>query len=263
MRVIAIDAGHGKNTAGKRCMKSLDPAETREWVLNDRIADRLEKMLKAYDCKVIRTDDTTGKTDVSLAKRVKTANNAGADVFISIHHNAGIHGKSGGGTAVFHLDNETPARQLYNAIIERTDLKGNRANPVSVGRYDVIVNTNMPAFLIENGFMDSAVDVPIILTEKHAKKTARGIRDFLVDYLDLEKLEDVEDLEDDEEDPTFQVRIMVDNLHYRSGPSRDHKINGVVTRNQVYTIEEVSGKWGKLISGAGWINISEKYVTRL
>ena len=38
---IALSAGHYKYTAGKRCMKSLDPNETREWILNDRIADRV------------------------------------------------------------------------------------------------------------------------------------------------------------------------------------------------------------------------------
>ena len=45
---IALTAGHYKYTAGKRCMKSLDPNETREWVLNDRIADKVEKLLTEY-----------------------------------------------------------------------------------------------------------------------------------------------------------------------------------------------------------------------
>ena len=45
----------------------------------------------------------------------------------------------------------------------------------------------MPAFLIENGFMDSKTDVPIILTEAHAEKTAKGIVEFLVDTLKLSK----------------------------------------------------------------------------
>lgn len=39
MAKIVIDAGHGRNTAGKRCPKSLDPNETREWVLNARVAE--------------------------------------------------------------------------------------------------------------------------------------------------------------------------------------------------------------------------------
>ena len=38
---IALTAGHYKYTAGKRCLKSIDPNETREWWLNDRIADKV------------------------------------------------------------------------------------------------------------------------------------------------------------------------------------------------------------------------------
>ena len=90
-KVIAIDAGHGMKTLGKRCMKSIDPSQTREWYLNDRIADKVQKMLASYDCTVIRVDDTTGAKDVSLFNRVKAANNVNADIYISIHHNAGIN----------------------------------------------------------------------------------------------------------------------------------------------------------------------------
>ena len=98
---IAIDAGHGVNTLGKRCLKKLDSKQTREWTLNDRIADKLERLLVSYNCEVLRVDDTTGAKDVSLANRVKAANDWKADVFISIHHNADINGGSGGGTLVF------------------------------------------------------------------------------------------------------------------------------------------------------------------
>ena len=50
----------------------------------------------------------------------------------------------------------------------------------------VCKNTKMPAFLIENGFMDSTTDVPIILSEDHANKTAQGILNFLVKEFKLQ-----------------------------------------------------------------------------
>jgi len=104
--IIAIDAGHGLTTSGKRCMKSIDPNETREWWLNNRIADRLEVLLASYDCKIIRVDDTTGVKDISLANRVKAANNGKADVYISIHHNAGANGSTAGGTEVYYYSSK-------------------------------------------------------------------------------------------------------------------------------------------------------------
>lgn len=192
-RIIAIDAGHGLHTPGKRCLKSIDPNQTREWYLNDRIADRLEQLLSEYDCKVIRVDDTTGARDISLAKRCQTANNAGADIYISIHHNAGLGGRKGGGTVVFYYPSgscKDVADRLYNCVVKKTGLRGNRSTPVANGKgLYVIRKTTMPAFLIENGFMDSPTDTPIILTAEHAGKSAQGILQFIVEEYKLEKEE--------------------------------------------------------------------------
>lgn len=188
-KIIVIDAGHGMRTSGKRCLKSIDANQTREWYLNDRIADRLEELLTAYDCKVIRVDDTTGAKDIALSTRVKTANNAKADIYVSIHHNAGINGGAGGGTEVYYYSGKAEraaqAQALYRAVVDRTGLKGNRSGKVIKKGFYVLANTKMPAFLIENGFMDSSRDTPTILTAAHAEKTAQGILAWLVEQFGL------------------------------------------------------------------------------
>ncbi len=187
--IIAIDAGHGLGTPGKRCLKSIDPAQTREWYLNDRIADDLQARLGAYECTVVRIDDTTGKKDISLSARVKAANAANADMYISIHHNAGINGGVGGGTVVYYYSSAAArpgqAQRLYDAVVRQTGLRGNRSGKVLKKGFYVVKTTKAPAFLIENGFMDSVTDTPIILTAAHARKTAQGILDFLVAELHL------------------------------------------------------------------------------
>ncbi len=43
----------------------------------------------------------------------------------------------------------------------------------------------MPAFLVENGFMDSPDDVPVILSLEHAEKTAQGVAAFLIEEISL------------------------------------------------------------------------------
>jgi N-acetylmuramoyl-L-alanine amidase len=188
--VIALDAGHGFNTAGKRVTLKGHP-DTREWQLNDRIIDIVEVNLRNnYICKVLRVDDTTGKKDISLSKRVSTANNANADVYLSMHHNAGINGGSGGGTVAFYyssnIKRRDQAQKLYNYITDETKLYGNRSQQVIKKGFYVVKKTKMPAFLVENGFMDSKVDVPIILSEDHAKKTAEGVLAFLVEQFCIE-----------------------------------------------------------------------------
>ena len=99
--LFAIDAGHYIDTPGKRCLKSIDPGETREWVLNSRIADKVQERLQGYNCSTMRVDDVTGEKEISLSKRVALANQADADLYLSFHHNAGIHGGSGGGCVVY------------------------------------------------------------------------------------------------------------------------------------------------------------------
>ena len=190
MPIIALDAGHGFNTPGKRVTLNGYP-ETREWWMNDRIIDIVENELRSnYECKVLRVDDTTGQKDISMANRVSAANNANADVYFSMHHDAGLNGRSGGGTTVFYcssnIKRRDQAQKLYNYITDETKLYGNRSQQVIKKGFYVIKNTKMPAFLVENGFMDSPTDVPIILSEEHAKKTARGVLAFLVEQFCIE-----------------------------------------------------------------------------
>lgn len=183
---IALTAGHYMGTPGKRCLKSIDPNETREWWLNDRIADKVEKLLQGYTgWELLRTDDTTGKKDISLTARTNAANNFKADFYLSIHHNAGINGGKGGGILAYvykSVGEETLAwqRDLYEALIEATGLKGDRSSPLVKRDLHEVRETTMPAVLLELGFMDSQTDVPIILTEAFADQCAAAIVKVLV-----------------------------------------------------------------------------------
>lgn len=183
---LALDAGHGINTAGKRCDKKIDPNQTREWTLNSRICDKIGALLKAYEgYELLRVDDTTGKTDVPVETRTANANKFNADFYLSMHHNAGIYGGSGGGVTAYVYPNvgkDTTSWQtdLYNAIIKETGLKGNRSTPLAQSNFQVLRETHMPAVLIEAGFMDSTTDVPIILTEEFADGVAKACVEVIV-----------------------------------------------------------------------------------
>ena len=183
---IALDAGHGKHTAGKRCPASLDKAQTREWVLNNRICEKIEEKLSLYEgYSLLRVDDRTGNTDVTLARRVQSANSFSADIYISVHHNAGISGGIGGGVVAYtypKVDADTLdwQKKLYCAIIEKTSLSGNRATPLAKADFYVLRKTRMPAVLLECGFMDSQTDVPVILSSYFAECVAEAIVSVIV-----------------------------------------------------------------------------------
>lgn len=61
----------------------------------------------------------------------------------------------------------------------------------------------------------------------------------------------------------FKVKVTVSALNIRSGAGTNYKIADCIRDKGTYTITKTSGDWGYLKSGAGWINISSKYVKRV
>lgn len=189
---IAYCAGHYIGTAGKRVPKKLDKNQTREWVLNDRIARHFAESAKQYDgVELLRTDDATGKTDISIKKRTKKANDWGADLYVDMHHNAAGLVFSGGGVVAFSKKKDATGKKyrdaIYKAVIAAGGLKGNRAKPLVEKNYSTMVNSKATAVLIEYGFMDSTADYPIISTDAYAKKVGNATMDAIAQEAGLKK----------------------------------------------------------------------------
>ena len=188
--ILALSAGHYLYRSGKRCDKSLDPDETREWVLNARVADMLTNLLSKYDgIEIVRLDDPTGETPTSLEERAKRSDAHHADFYLAIHHNAAKELFNGGGVVVYHYPtdkNKAQATALYNDVVSANGLVGNRSIPIvaTTDLYEVAAPA-ADSILLENGFMNSTVDTPIILTPEFAQKTAQGLCKFFVDYFGL------------------------------------------------------------------------------
>jgi len=83
-KVICIDPGHG-GTAETDSFRVGPTGEREEWV-NLRVALYLKELLEKHDSKVIMT--RTEDVHIPLQDRAQLATDNGADVFISIHHNA-------------------------------------------------------------------------------------------------------------------------------------------------------------------------------
>ena len=174
---IAYCAGHYLNTPGKRLPKSLDKNETREWVLNDRIADHFANAAAEYEgVELLRTDDSLGMTFIDIPQRVAKANAWGADLYVDIHHNAAGTVFSGGGVEAFCYPGSADGKKyrdaIYAAVINAGGLVGNRLQPLKEYPYDSLSMTNMAAVLIEYGYMDSTVDAPVILTDEYSRRVA-------------------------------------------------------------------------------------------
>ena len=176
---IAYCAGHDLSTPGKRVPAALDEAQTREWVLNDRIADAFAKAAESYpDIALLRTDDPLGITTVPIAKRTAKANSWGADLYIDMHHNAGIDLGKGGGLTVFSYPGSQKGRlyrdKVYEGLLAAGAPRGNRSKPLREKKFLSLSKSKMPAILIEYAFMDSPSDWEAICAEDYPERLGKA-----------------------------------------------------------------------------------------
>lgn len=189
VKTILIDAGH--NYSGKDIGAENKSADAKEEIITWQIADKLRAELKAMGYKVVMTrknmTDSIANTSVnaSLQARVDMAHESLADLFISIHCNAG--GGSGVETYCFSTEGYSGrlARLIQSSIAKGSDLYD---RGVKTANFFVIKNTLMPAILIETGFIDSAKDIKILMSEEGQNQIAGAIAAAIREFDEMEPI---------------------------------------------------------------------------
>ena len=281
--LVAIDAGHGINTAGKRSVKLssdlyIDGVLIRkkgqtikEYEWNKAVSEYLAAALKRCGINTMYTADMTGKTDIPLNSRANTANKKGADILISNHYNAigssqawqsrvkgllvlrtkNASSKSIrlGKLAVKHLEKDINYEYSYG-LMRDVDMSG--------FTLAILRQTTMPAILIEYGFMDYWNEAKLMLDKKHQEKCAEAVCKAVCEYFGVTYIAEKQGA-----NKTKYVKILKDiNIH--SKPDFDAaNVIGKVTAGGAYTVVETIKRTGtdmyKLKSGV-YITASPKYV---
>ena len=177
---IAIDAGHGGHDLGS------NREGKNEKDINLAVALEVERLLKelGYETFMIRDDDTF----YELEDRPKMAVENGADLFVSIHQNALDNNTTTSGTEVWYNEknndeNVSFATAMVNAVTKNTDSK-NRG--VKVGNSLVVLKTlDIPACLVECGFISSTEERANLTDPAYQKKLAKGIVEGIQSYRPL------------------------------------------------------------------------------
>ncbi|QUW22399.1 N-acetylmuramoyl-L-alanine amidase [Sporosarcina sp. Marseille-Q4063] len=175
---IAIDAGHGLNTPGKRA-----PSGEREWTFNNKVALAAISRLNTFqNVQLLRLDDPTGAVDVLLKTRTDRANAWNADVLVSIHHNAylGAWGPHGG-VETYTLPGASQNSQDMAALVHPLVVKtmGLRDRGKKMLNLHMLRESKMPAILVEGGFMDSTTDIKVLLDNQKLKEQGEAIAEGL------------------------------------------------------------------------------------
>ncbi|QTY14792.1 N-acetylmuramoyl-L-alanine amidase family protein [Virgibacillus pantothenticus] len=215
MAKVAIGAGHGYHTPGKRT-----PDGEREWSFNNKVVTAAVMHLKEYGIDVLRLDDPSGKTDVPLSTRTNKANEWDADILISYHHNANI-GKWGNwtGTETYYYPGASTGLALAKAIHPSiVGVMGLRDRGIKTANLHMVRESKMPAILIEGGFMDSTIDIKVMRNDEVLERAGKALADAIADYFGVQAKPSKPSKPAPEPKPSKKYKSVVDYM-------KDHKMD--------------------------------------
>ena len=167
------DAGHGGSDSGAVSKDGL-----KEKDLNIKVVNHAYAYIKEYyTCHQYK--DVTGDSLNTITKR---ANNWNADLFVSVHFNAG--GGDGFEALVYGAGNK-PLGQMFEKYVKAV---GQNSRGVKY-RPDLAVlrNTTMPAVLNEIAFIDNKKDIQDWNSDAELKVMGEALAKAAADWLNLPK----------------------------------------------------------------------------
>ena len=191
-RAIFLDPGHGGSDSG-----AVENG-VREKDLTLSVYNKVSSRLASLGYTVLTSRNTD--KDVGLVSRADQANKSNADMFLSIHFNAGGRGTAYGIETYYYKheqgyepeinkDNHNSperiekSRKLANKIQQNLLYKtGAYDRGVKRASFAVLRETSIPSILVELGFIDNQEEVNKIKTNEYQEKLADGIVDGIVEY---------------------------------------------------------------------------------
>lgn len=119
---------------------------------------------------------------------------------------------------------------------------------------------NVPCIIIEHMFHTNPECAAWLMNDANMKRMAQVVAATVADYFGYRKSSGT-GTKSKEVGTAHLVKVDTDALNVRKGPGTQYGIVTTVKRGDVYTIVEMSGNWGRLKSGVGWINT--KYTKQL
>ncbi|GAB6137601.1 N-acetylmuramoyl-L-alanine amidase family protein [Halanaerobaculum tunisiense] len=180
-KTIVIDAGHG----------GIDPGTHKEGVLekdiNLAIAHKLVQKLDKGNIKLIMTrkEDKLYQDDRNkdIIQRAKIANQQEVDLLVSIHVNSFPSANSFGGQT-FYAAEDKESKKLAAAIQEQLiKIQPDNYRQIKTGSYYLLRKTDIPAVIVEVGFISNPQDRKRINDPQEQAKIAQAIAQGIINYL--------------------------------------------------------------------------------
>lgn len=182
---VALDPGHGGPDGGARAQDSGLWEE--EIALEIALAVERELLSRGAQVVLTRREDAclqSAKRADLLARR-ELAENAGADVLLSIHLNE-YRDRSESGPQVFYQRGADAGRLLAGCLQESlvSALQPRRVRKAAPGDYYVL-RGKLPSALVECGFLSNPGEERLLLTDEYRQRIARAVADGLEQWMQL------------------------------------------------------------------------------
>lgn len=170
---VVLDPGHGGSDYGAiRC-------GINEKDINLDIAKRVEAILLNHGVYVTTTRNID--TTVSLEDRTIITANKNPDIFVSIHVNSSVKPEIIGiETHYYHQNSLELAQTVHASLISCIKT---RDRGLFKSKFYVINHTNVPAILVETGFLSNACERAELVSEERKQQTAQAIAGGILRYL--------------------------------------------------------------------------------
>ncbi|WP_175074002.1 N-acetylmuramoyl-L-alanine amidase [Terribacillus sp. AE2B 122] len=184
MAKVFIDPGHGGKDSGASSfgLKEKDIV----LMIAKKIASQLKENYNDIEVMMSRTDDVF----ISLSERASMADKRGAELFVSIHINAG--GGEGFETYRYISTSEygdTGRAQdvLHEAIYKEIKAENVKNRGKKVANFAVLRETSMKAILTENLFIDNEKDAALLKESGFLDRVVLGHVKGIANILELEQ----------------------------------------------------------------------------
>ena len=179
---IFIDPGHGGPDPG-----AVGNGVTEEFV-NLNVSLELARLLReaGYDVRLYRTtsdENVLENKNADLRNRAQTANNWEADYFISIHTNSSPNPASNGVEAYVYRLGGTSERLAQSIVNSVSNELGSRNRGVLQANFAGLRRTNMPAVLVELGYLTNATEALNLNSPAWQRAVAAAIFDGIVNAI--------------------------------------------------------------------------------
>ena len=163
---VVIDAGHGGHDRG-----GIPGQRIAEKDMTLDVAQRLRNVLAASGYRVVMTRDSD--VFVPLATRVAIANSYRNAIFVCVHFNATNRMGAGGIETYFYSRDSLPLASAVHYYVVGGAPSANRG--VRRRGYYVLRKTNIPAVLVECGFLTNPTEGAYAQTASYRQKLAEEI----------------------------------------------------------------------------------------